>query len=230
MPSAKTILLAGANRGLGLGLVREFLGRGWQVVATARDPAASGELTRLRDGHGDRLTVEQLDVSDLASVSALAGRMGGRALDVLFVVAGMSSHSGTPLHEVPQADIAREFVVNASSPIVLAEALEPALAPDAAVAFMTSGLGSIAGNTSGGYELYRGTKAALNMFAKTYAVRHGGRPVLLLHPGWVRTDMGGPGAPLDVETSVRGLADVLTQNLGKAGIVYLDYTGKTLPW
>ncbi len=230
MPAPKTILLAGANRGLGLGLVREYLGRGWHVVATARDPAAASELATLAQAHGDALTVERLDVADPASVRALASRFSGRALDVLFVVAGMNGHAGKPIHEVPQADIAREFLVNSSSPVALAEALESALAPHAAVAFMTSTLGSIAGNTSGGYELYRGTKAALNMFAASYALRHAGRPVLLLHPGWVRTDMGGPSAPLDVETSVKGLAQVIEQHANRAGVAYLDYQGKTLPW
>ena len=230
MPEPKTILLAGANRGLGLGLAREYLAQGWQVVATARDPDAASELTALRAAQGDKLAIEQLDVADPGSVSALAGRMGGRRLEVLFVVAGMSGHVGKPIHEVPQADVAREFLVNASSPVALAEALEPALAPGGTVAFMTSSLGSIAGNNSGGHELYRGTKAALNMLATSYALRHAGRPVLLLHPGWVRTDMGGPSAPLDVQTSVKGLADVIARRAGHAGVAYLDYQGHTLPW
>ena len=223
----KTILLAGASRGLGLGLTEEYLNRGWQVIATARHPDQAHGLTRLRH---DRLTVEQLDVADPASVRALAGRLGGRTLDVLFVVAGMSGNSQVPIHEISQEDVAREFITNSTSPIALAEALQASLAPDATVAFMTSVLGSIGSNDSGTWELYRASKAALNMLATCYAVRHKSTPVLLLHPGWVRTEMGGPNAPLDVPTSVRGLADVIDTQAGRAGVAYLDYAGARLPW
>ena len=225
-----TILLAGASRGLGLGLAREFLGRGWRVVATARAPDASPGLKELESSHGDRLTLETLDVADQGSVRALAGRLSGHKLDVMFVVAGQSSHSNVPLHEVPADAAAAEFMTNAYAPILLAEALDGALAPDATVAFMTSILGSICSNAGGGMELYRGTKAALNMFASSYALRHKRHPVLLLHPGWVRTEMGGDNAPLDVPTSVRGLAGVITAPGRQPGIAYLDYQGQKLPW
>ncbi len=223
----KTILLAGASRGLGLGLTEEYLNRGWQVIATARHPDQAQGLAKLRH---DRLTVEQLDVTDPASVRALAGRLGGRRLDVLFVVAGISSSSQVPIHQVSQEDAAREFITNATSPVVLAEALQDSLAPDATVAFMTSVLGSIGSNDSGSWELYRASKAALNMLATCYALRHKTTPVLLLHPGWVRTEMGGANAPLDVPTSVRGLANVIDKQAGRAGVAYLDYAGASLPW
>ncbi len=224
---AKTILLAGASRGLGLGLTEEYLSRGWQVIATARQPDKADALARLQ---GDRLSIEQLDVTDPASVRALAGKLDGRTLDVLFVVAGVSSNSQIPAHQVRQEDVAREFITNATSPVALAEALQASLAPGATVAFMTSVLGSIGSNDSGGWELYRASKAALNMLATCYALRHKDAPVLLLHPGWVRTEMGGPNATLDVPTSVRGLADVIARNEGTTGIAYLDYTGAELPW
>ncbi len=225
--TAKTILLAGASRGLGLGLTEEYLSRGWHVIATARTPATAEGLTKLRR---DALTVEQLDVADPASISALAGRLGGRKLDVLFVVAGISTNSQVPAHQVGHEDVAKEFITNTTGPIALAEALQANLAPDATVAFMTSILGSIGSNAGGGMELYRASKAALNMLASCYAVRHKGTPVLLLHPGWVRTELGGANAPVDVPTSVRGLADVIAKQEGRAGIAYLDYTGARLPW
>ena len=129
-----------------------------------------------------------------------------------------------------QEYIAREFMTNSTSPIALAEALQASLAPDATVAFMTSILGSIGSNDFGTWELYRASKAALNMLATCYAVRHKSTPVLLLHPGWVRTEMGGPNAPLDVPTSVRGLADVIDKQAGRPGVAYLDYAGARLPW
>jgi len=112
----------------------------------------------------------------------------------------------------------------------LYEALRACLAPDATVAFMTSILGSIGSNAGGGMELYRATKSALNMLASCYALRHRGTTVLLLHPGWVRTEMGGQNAPVDVATSVRGLADTIAAQGGKPGIAYLDYQGQELPW
>ena len=225
----QTILLAGANRGLGLGLTREYLGRGWQVIATVRDPQSAQGLTELQSAHQGALAIEQLDVADPASGAALAGRMGGRKLDALFVVAGMSGYKEAPIHEVPPDGVAREFVVNASGPVSLAEALQPLLAPGATVAFMTSVLGSIASNTTGSWELYRASKAALNMFAVSYALRHRERPVIVMHPGWVRTDMGGPDAPVSVEQSAKGMADVLG-SVTKLGIAYLDYQGNALPW
>ncbi len=228
MPS-HTILLAGANRGLGLGLAREYLGRGWQVVATARDPDKAKALHELRSAHQGALAVERLDVADPESGAALAGRLDGRTLDVLFVVAGVSGYKDVPIHEVPPEGVAREFVVNASGPVTLAETMQPLLAPNAPVVFMTSVLGSIAGNTTGGWELYRASKAALNMFASSYALRHRERPVIVMHPGWVRTDMGGPNAPVSVEQSARGMAEVIEART-TPGIAYLDYQGATLPW
>ena len=231
MPNdAKTILLAGASRGLGLGLAAEYLGRGWQVIATARSPDKADGLARLRAEHGDRLTVEQLDVAAPDSVGALAGRMGARRLDVLFVVAGINASAEEPVHKVSPEIVAREFLTNATSPIALAEALQANLAPQATIVFMTSILGSIGSNAGGGMELYRASKAALNMLASCYAVRHKETPVVLMHPGWVRTEMGGANAPLDVATSVRGMADVVGKQEGRAGIAYLDYQGSKLPW
>ena len=229
MPTPGTILLAGANRGLGLGLAREYLGRGWQVIATARDPAQASGLAALQGRNQDTLTVEQLDVADPGSAAALARRLDGRTLDVLFVVAGVSGYKDAPIDAIPPEGVAREFIVNASGPVSLAEALQKSLAPTAPVAFMTSILGSIASNTTGGWELYRASKAALNMFAKSYALRHRERPVLVMHPGWVRTDMGGPNAPVSVEDSVRGMADVMDAHR-QPGIAYLDYLGAKLPW
>lgn len=230
MPERRTILLAGASRGLGLGLAREYLGRGWRVIATARAPDQATGLAGLLDAHPDRLVVERLDVAAPPSILSLSERMTDRALDVLFVVAGVSGHSNAPIHAVPQEAASREFITNAIGPLTLAEALRPRLAPGGAVVFMTSILGSIASNAGGGMELYRASKAALNMLASCYALRHRETPVLLLHPGWVRTDMGGPDATLDVDTSVKGMANVIEAHGAKPGIAYLDYAGTKLPW
>jgi len=227
---AGTILLAGASRGIGAGLAGEYLARGWRVIATARETGRASALSDLQAQHGERLRIEALDVADEGSVASLAERLAGEVLDILFVVAGISQHSGVPVHEVPQKDVAREFITNSTAPVAVAEALGACLAPDATVAFMTSILGSIGSNAGGGMELYRATKSALNMLASCYALRHRATPVLLLHPGWVRTEMGGQNAPVDVATSVRGLADTIAAQGGKPGIAYLDYQGQELPW
>jgi NAD(P)-dependent dehydrogenase (short-subunit alcohol dehydrogenase family) len=228
-PQPHTILLAGASRGLGLGLAREYLRRGWAVIATARRPEAAHELLALAQDHPDRLTIETLDVADAGSVKALASQLAGRQIDVLFVVAGVSANKDVAIQDIAPEAIAQEFITNATAPVALAEVLLPLLPPGGPVAFMTSILGSLASNAGGGLDTYRASKAALNMLALNFSIRHKARPVLLLHPGWVRTEMGGSSAPVDVETSARGLADRI-EHAQKPGIAYLDYQGQTLPW
>jgi len=227
--SPGTILLIGASRGLGLGLAGEYLSRGWQVIATVRDPGRAEGLGPLGDGHPGKLRIEALDVTEAGAAAGLAGRLAGTRVDVLFVVAGRSGYTTVPIHEVPAEGAALEFLTNAYAPPVVAKALMGLLAPHAPVVFMTSILGSIA-NNAGGMELYRASKAALNMFGSSFAIRHAERAVILMHPGWVRTDMGGSSAPLDVPTSVRGMADVIAARGGDRGVAYLDYTGATIPW
>ncbi|MBV8591392.1 MAG: SDR family NAD(P)-dependent oxidoreductase [Acetobacteraceae bacterium] len=125
------------------------------------------------------------------------------------------------------------FYTNAVAPVRLARTLMDRMRePDAVIAFMTSIMGSVALNTEGGAELYRASKAALNSLTRSFAAGLRGRPIAVLsfHPGWVRTDMGGEHAPLDVETSVRGIADVLERERGRPGHRFLDYTGHELPW
>ncbi len=227
--SPRTILLAGASRGLGLGLTGEFLSRGWNVVATARQPGEARELHGLADSHAGRLRIERLDIADPESIGGLAATLGGLPLDALFVVAGISTQRGTPLQEVPVAQIGTEFVTNATAPVALAETLLGQVAPGGTIAFMTSILGSLASNAGGGRDIYRASKAALNMLAMNFSLRHKDRPVRLIHPGWVRTEMGGDDAPVDIPTSVRGMFDVITGDT-RPGLAYLDYQGQKLPW
>jgi NAD(P)-dependent dehydrogenase (short-subunit alcohol dehydrogenase family) len=227
MSSTGTILLIGASRGLGLGLAAEYLARGWHVVATARDPARADGLTALHAAHPGELTIEKFDIEKSGGPASMT-RAG--AFDVIFFVAGVSGHSHAPIHAVPPGDAAREFLVNAYHPVSLAEALMPALRPGGTVVFMTSILGSLALNTHGDVELYRASKAALNMLTLSFATRHRDLPILLMHPGWVRTDMGGSRAPLDVPTSTHGMADTIAARGGKPGVSFLGYDGEALPW
>ncbi len=229
MAETHTALLLGASRGLGLGLAREYLARGWHVVATARDPRRAEGLRALENGNGARLRIETLDVTDLGAARALAARLAGTKIDVLFVVAGQLGSGNAPIHAVSAEDAAREFVTNAWAPPSVAEALTPVVAPHASYVFMTSQLGSLA-NATGATELYSASKAALNMLGIGFSKRHPEHPVLLMHPGWVKTDMGGENAPLDVETSARGMIDTIDKFRGRNGVHYVDYRGQGLPW
>jgi NAD(P)-dependent dehydrogenase (short-subunit alcohol dehydrogenase family) len=226
----KSALIVGASRGLGLGLVREHLSRGWRVMATVRTPSA--ELEALRSAASDRLTVGNADVTRPSDVHALAGRVRAEKFDLLFLNAGIMAGRNTPLAGIPDTEIHNIFLTNAISPIRVAEALIANVAPGGMVAFMSSILGSIGTNDDGRAELYRASKAALNSLFRSFRARHrqADLTMLALHPGVVRTSMGGPNAPLDIETSVKGVADVIAARWGSGGAAFVDYRNQTIPW
>jgi NAD(P)-dependent dehydrogenase (short-subunit alcohol dehydrogenase family) len=200
------------------------------VVATARDPGKAG-LKQLQARHAERLRIERMDVDRGADLDAVVQRLDGR-LDLLFVNAGIAGPANTTAATATREDVAQIMWTNALAPIRIAEGLLPRVVEGGTVAFMSSILGSIAENTSGGYDLYRISKCSLNMLARGFAAAHAQRSgitVLSLHPGWVRTDMGGSSAPLGVEESVRGLATVL-ETKRAARHWFLDYQGRELPW
>jgi NAD(P)-dependent dehydrogenase (short-subunit alcohol dehydrogenase family) len=138
-----------------------------------------------------------------------------------------------PLADVPDADIAGIFATNAIGPIRAADTLLPLAAKGGTIAFMSSILGSVSTNDDGRAELYRASKAALNSLILSFRARHKARndlTVLALHPGVVRTSMGGPTAPLDIQTSVGGLADVLARRAGSGGAAFVDWRNEVVPW
>ena len=226
----KSALIIAGSRGLGLGLVREHLARGWQVTTTVRTP--SGELEALQREMKGRLAVETLDVTSVTEATALARRLTGHTFDLLFLNAGIMAGRGVAFSDVPDSDIQNIFLVNAISPIRVADALACHVVPGGMVAFMSSILGSVGTNEDGRAELYRASKAALNSLIRSFRARHADADltVLALHPGVVRTSMGGPGAPLDIQTSVRGLAHVLEAHRGHGGLAFLDYRNEIIPW
>lgn len=225
----RTALIVGASRGLGLGLAKALLDRGWRVTGTVRGRDRTG-LHDLADQIGERLDIESVDITEPDQIAGLAQRLAGRRFDLLFVNAGVSGDTEAPMGTVSTEMFDQVMVTNVLGPLRVIEACQGLLAPDATVAAMSSGLGSIAGNTTGSWETYRASKAALNMALKSFAARASGKTVIAMAPGWVRTDMGGPGAPLGVEESTTGMAEVLEREAGRPGMRYLDYRGRTLEW
>ena len=227
--SNDTVLIVGASRGLGLGLAREYAKRGWRVIATVRTAKPPPELQSLATA--DRFLIEHVDINMPDQVVALRERLAGERIDLLFVNAGISNGAGETLPQTTTDSFTQMMVTNALSPLKFIEAFSDLVPTDGMIAAMSSGLGSVANNTRAGWEIYRASKASLNTLLRSFAVRRGdGRTVLAVVPGWVRTDMGGPNAALDVETSVRGMVEAIAARRGKPGAAYVDYQGNDVAW
>jgi NAD(P)-dependent dehydrogenase (short-subunit alcohol dehydrogenase family) len=225
------ILLIGASRGLGHAMAAEFLKKGWNVVGTVRGGTARTLLHELADECPGRVEIEILDICEPDQIAALRDRLSGRMLDMLFVNAGTTSRDPTQtIGEVPTDEFVHLMVTNALGPMRVIESLEGNVAATGLIGVMSSGQGSIANNESGQRELYRGSKAALNMFMRSFAARQAGRPTVAMAPGWVRTALGGPDARLGIEDSIPNLVDVLLAKRAAPGLQYLDYLGRTVPW
>lgn len=225
-------LVVGANRGIGLGVVREFLARGWDVLATARHPNEAHDLAALSRAHPNRVEIMGLEMNDPAQVDRFTDGLGDRRLDVALINAGVAGPAHRSASQVSAEEIGALMVTNAIAPIRLARHLAPRIQSGSGVlAFTSSVMGSVALN-GGGHELYRASKAALNSLSRGLYGELAGRKLTLLtlHPGWVRTDMGGSGAAVSVEDSARGMVDVMLAERGRQHHVFVDYTGKQIAW
>jgi len=233
-PSADTgrsILIVGASRGLGLAMAAEFAGRGWRVVGTAR--GAGTPLHGLAAERPDRVEIETLDITDHDQTRALANRLAGRQFDIVFVNAGVANRTpGDTMAQVSTDDFVHVMTTNVLGAMRAVEAFGPLASPSGVIGVMSSGQGSIANNGNGVNDVYRASKAALNQAMASYAGRHAGdgRAMVLMAPGWIRTEMGGPGAPFGVEEAMPQIADTLIAQLDTPGLRYLDRFGKTVPW
>ncbi|HEX8527272.1 SDR family oxidoreductase [Allosphingosinicella sp.] len=219
-----TILVTGAGRGLGLEFARQYAGDGWQVISTVRDPAGAAELERLG------VRIETLDMLDPAALAAFPERLGA-PLDLFIANAGVSGPQRIETAEAA-GEWQRVHAVNAVAPTLLAGALLPLVAAaQGKMVAITSRMGSIA-DSSGGYLAYRASKAALNAAWRALALSLAKQPVTLalLHPGWVRTDMGGPSAPLPLAESVSAMRRVIASLAPEQSGAFLDYRGDPLPW
>ena len=222
-----TILITGANRGLGLEFARQFKARGYHVIGTVRKPGDAGALHKLG------VQVEQLDVADDASANALAGRLAGQPIDILINNAGIMGHNSRSLTDLDFSKMVRTYQVNALGPMRVTKALYDNLKQGKAhkIINITSMMGSITMNFGGAYD-YRASKAALNMLTNTLSKELGkeGFICVVLHPGWVQTDMGGSSAPLTPQQSISGMIAVIDNLTSAANGKFYDYTGKALPW
>lgn len=226
----RTYLVTGANRGIGLEFARQILDGGDEVIATARKPEEAKQLKELTC---DALTILPLDVTSQESVDGLAKSVASRTIDVLINNAGISNWSEN-IASLDIGDVQRVFEVNVKGPIRVTKAVLPMLMKgnDPVIAHITSKMGSIEDNSSGGSYSYRISKAALNMFNKSLSQddHTSGVTCVVLHPGWVQTDMGGSNARITPSESVAGLLKVIRGlKTGDSGKFY-DYAGEEIPW
>jgi NAD(P)-dependent dehydrogenase (short-subunit alcohol dehydrogenase family) len=224
-----TVLITGANRGIGLELAKQYAGDGWSVIATARDAKNADGLKALK---GD-IRIEALEVTDEKQIAALAKALKGTAIDVLLNNAGMLTGYES-FGETEARSWLQTLHVNSIAPLKLTEALveHVAASRQKKIAAITSGMGSIGSHASTGAYAYRSSKAALNMVMVTAAneLRSRGISIAVISPGWVKTDMGGAGAPLDVKQSAAGIRKVIDKlNVGISG-QFFNYSGENLPW
>jgi len=226
----KHVVITGSNRGIGLAFCRHYLSQGFRVSAACRNPDSASDLNAL----GGELSVFSLDLASESSIEHFASQLVDQSVDLIINNAGV--YGGTPqgLEDLLSQEWLNTLNINAIAPILLTRSIlkhiDSSQSPK--VAFLTSKMGSIADNTSGRSYIYRSSKAALNAAAKSLAIDLSSHkiPVVLLHPGWVRTDMGGPNGLIDTQESVAGMAQVIEHlDMSSTGS-FFDYSGKTIPW
>ena len=218
------VLVVGASRGIGLEFVRQYRADGVKVRATARDDDGIARLTALG------ATAIRLDVLDATSASGLARQIDGAGFDIAIVNAGVSGSRGEGLAP-SEDDFDRVMRTNVLGPMRVIPQIVEALAPAGKLAVLSSLMGSIGARKSAGSSLYRASKSALNSVVKDASLMHAGRAtVVSLHPGWVRTDMGGAGADIDVETSVAGMRKVIAGLTPRDNGAFFNYDGKAIAW
>jgi len=222
----KRVLITGANRGLGLEFARQYRAAGAEVIGTCRRADAGNAL---RETGAE---VIALDVADGEAMDQLAATFAKRPLDIVICNAGVAGARANVAQPVTASDFDLVMRTNVFGPMRLVAAIAPRMANPSAIAVISSRMGSIGGMGNGGYALYRASKAAVNAVTKASALEFAPRgvAVLALHPGWVRTDMGGADADIDALTSVRGMRKVVDQASARESGRFFDYTGAELPW
>jgi NAD(P)-dependent dehydrogenase (short-subunit alcohol dehydrogenase family) len=231
MPST---LITGANRGLGLEFAKQYLADNWQVCAACRDPSSASDLRRIADGSGGKLQVLSMDVSDLANVRAAAVELKGKPIDLLLNNAGIGGPRGQTIGNIDYETWARVLDINTLGPMRVAEAFvdDVERSDRKLIVTITSGMGSIGDNSSGGAFAYRTSKAAVNMVMRSLAIDLASRGItcVVINPGWVRTDMGGPNARLTAAESVTAMRRLIDK-LGPAQSgKFFNHDGREYAW
>lgn len=230
-----TVLITGANRGIGLEFARQYAADGWQVVACCRQPQQAEALNRLADQYKDRFSIHRLDVRELAEIDQLSHKLQDLPIDILINNAGVYPHAQNgEFDRISYDDWMEAFRVNTFAPLKMVEALVEQIACSQLkiVATITSKMGSIADNQRGGSYIYRSSKAAVNMVVKSLAIDLQPRGIIavLLHPGWVQTDMGGRGALISTKQSVTGMKSILGRVTHSDTGKFIAYDGQHIPW
>ena len=225
-----TVMITGSNRGLGLECARQYADEGWRVIATCRNPGNAVELASLKG----ELEIHALDISDHGQILSLADSLREEAIDLLFNNAGIFDPSPSQLVDIDYKAWENFISVNVMSPLMVCATFSDHVAASdlKKIAIMSSKMGSIDDNNSGGSYIYRSYKAALNAVMKSLSIDLAPRgiSVAILHPGWVRTDMGGPNGLIDATESVNGLLKVIKDlNLKNSGRFY-SYDGSEIAW
>lgn len=231
----KRVLITGANRGIGLEFVRQYANEGWQVFACCRNPVAAEALNRLASEYPDQINIDKLDVADHAQIEQLAQELSVHAIDLLINNAGVyPPDRGDQFGATDYAAWNYALAVNTMAPLKMTEAfiLHIARSELKTLITITSKMGSIADNRGGGSYIYRSSKAAVNSVMKSLSIDLNARQItaVLLHPGWVRTDMGGPNGLISAQQSVTGMRRVIDDLRFEDSGKFFAFDGQEVPW
>lgn len=228
IPVMKNVIITGAGRGIGLALTKEFTNHNYNVFATYRDAKSAKELLDFAKTH-PTITPVTLDVTDQKTFKPLKDQLKkSGSIDILINNSGVIGDEGRSLLELDMETVEEVLKVNTIGPMRVTQAVIPFMNKSGTIAQISSLMGSIKDNGSGGYYDYRTSKTALNMFNMCLSKEFPQFTCLTLHPGWVQTDMGGPNATVSIKDSAQGLFKVITTT--KQTGQFIDYTGKELPW
>lgn len=229
-----TLLITGANRGLGLEFTRQYAAAGWHVLACCRTSQQATALQALADAAPGQISLHALDVADLDAIATLAQELRGTPIDLIINNAGIYPDRRGGFGQTDYDAWLQAFLVNTMAPMKMVEAFvgNLELGQRKIVATVSSKMGSVTDNTSGGCYLYRSSKAAINMVVKSLALDLASRGIraVVLHPGWVQTDMGGPNALITTAQSIAGMRQVLDRLTDADSGRFISYDGTEVPW
>ena len=231
----ETVLITGGNRGIGLEFSRQLAEDGWFVLACSRDLEKSDALNKLAAEYPERITLYALDVTDHRQIEKLSQILANKPIDLLINNAGVFPDiNDRSFGQTDYDSWAHAFLVNTMAPLKMAEEFIAQITQSSrkTIVTITSKMGSVADNGRGGSYIYRSSKSAVNMVIKSIAIDLESNDIIsvLLHPGWVRTDMGGPSGLISVEQSVSGMLSVIREVTSADSGKFIAYDGQIIPW